>query len=342
MITTLRGFGSDNNSGVHPEVMEAILEANRGHVRGYGDDPWTEKALEHFRNHFGTDSETFFVWGGTGANTTGLAALLHPFNAVICSENAHIHVDECGAPERFTGSKLVDLHTPDGKLTIDMLKNQLAGLGDVHMVQPSVISITQPTELGTLYSLEEISAIADFAHSHGLLLHMDGARVSNAAAAMGLPFRAFTRDAGVDLLSFGGAKNGMMYGEAVVFMHAGMAVNYPFIRKQGMQLASKMRFIGAQFNAFFNNDLWLRNAGQANLTAALLAEGASKIDGVRLPFNSRANAVFAIMDDAAISRLQANYFFYKFEGYARWMTSFDTTEEDITQFVQAIAQAVKA
>lgn len=336
----MRGFGSDNNSGVHPAVMQALIDANQGHVPGYGDDPYTARAVADFRALFGQDAEVFLVFNGTAANVTGLSAALEPYQAVICAESAHINVDECGAPEKFSGGKLLDLPTPDGKLAVSQLAAPLHVLGDVHSSQPRIVSITQPTELGTLYSLDEIRAIAEFVHAHGLLLHMDGARISNAAAALAVPVRAFTRDAGVDILSFGGTKNGMMYGEAVLLFPSahltpGAARRFEFLRKQGMQLASKMRFIAAQFSALLAGDLWLDNARQANAMARRLGAAVQGIPGAALAQPVQANAVFAKLPPAVIQAMQERYFFYAHDGgtVARWMASFDTTAEDVDALI---------
>jgi len=334
-----RSFASDNNSGVHPDILDAIIQANHNHVVGYGDDFYTHQAIDLFRQHFGAATQVYFVYGGTGANVVGLSALLKPYQAVLCAETSHINVDECGAPEKFSGAKLLALPTSDGKVRPAQIEPRLSVLGDQHHVQPKVISITQPTELGILYTVDEIRTLAEFAHSHGMYLHMDGARICNAAAASGLDFAAFTRDAGVDALSFGGAKNGMMYGEAVLFFNPSIASDVRFIRKQSMQLASKMRYIAAQFIALLSNDLWLRNAQNANRMAALLASEASKIPSVRLTRLPQANAVFAILPHTAIPLIQERYFFYVWEekiDEVRWMTSFDTTVEDVAAFVATI------
>ncbi len=328
-------FASDNTSGVHPQIMAAIIAANRGHAPAYGDDSYTERAIALFREFFGEDIEVFFVFGGTGANVLSLASLLQPFHAVICAETAHINVDECGAPERFGGCKLLALPTPEGKLTVEAIRPLLARRGDPHHVQPKAISISQTTELGTLYTAEEIRALAEFAHREGLFLHLDGARICNAAAALDLPFVEFTQNAGVDVLSFGGAKNGMMYGEAVIFFDAALAQKFPFIRKQGMQLASKMRYIAAQFLALLSNDLWLKNARHANEMACLLAEEVSQIPQIKLTQPVQANAVFAILPREIIPLLQQRYFFYVWNqqtSEVRWMTAFDTTEEQVREF----------
>jgi threonine aldolase len=331
-----RGFGSDNHSGVHPEVLAALAASNEGHVPGYGEDPYTAAAEARFCELFGAGSEAFFVFGGTGANVLGLSAGLDSYQAVICARTAHIYEDECGAVEKFSGCKLLAVDTPDGKLTADLAAGELGGRGDVHQSQPRILSITQPTELGTLYSGAEIAALADFAHRRGMLLHMDGARICNAAAALDLPFRAFTRDVGVDILSFGGTKNGMMYGEAVLFFAPGLAERFSFFRKQGTQLPSKMRFIAAQFLALLEGDLWLRNARQANRMARRLADGVQGTAGVQVAHPVQANAVFALADPEVLKHLRECYFFYGEHGLARWMCSFDTCEEDVDAFVKCL------
>src|SRR5216683_2141456 len=259
-----RSFASDNNAGVHLEVLKAITAANQGHVVGYGDDPYTDSAVRQFKRHFGDDVEVFFVFNGTAANCLGLKALTNSYHAVICAEAAHIYVDECGAPEKFTGCKLIPISTRDGKLTVESVEHAYHGIGDQHHVQPRVISITQSTEVGTVYRPEEIQALARFAHDREMFLHMDGARISNAAASLGQTLRQATRDLGVDALSFGGTKNGLMGAEAVVFFDKKLSRNFHYLRKQGMQLASKMRFISAQLDTLLSNDLWLKNARHAN------------------------------------------------------------------------------
>src|ERR1700692_3827062 len=266
----IRSFASDNNAVVHPEVMEAMRRANEGHAVGYGDDPQTEAAVRKFREEFGADVEVFFVFNGTAANALSLQVLTRPFHAVLCPELSHIYTDECGAPEKLTGCKLIPLPAAGGKLTVETVAHAYHGIGDQHHVQPRVISITQSTEMGTVYKPAEIEALARFAHARKMFLHMDGARVSNAAAAQRLTLRQATRDAGVDALSFGGTKNGLMGVEAVVFFRPELTKDFLFIRKQGMQLASKMRFMSAQMNAFLTNSLWRRNAEHANHMAELL------------------------------------------------------------------------
>jgi threonine aldolase len=330
---TYRSFASDNNAGIHPEILRAIADANDGHVVGYGDDVFTERAITKFKQHLGDDIDVYFVFNGTGANVVALQASTRPHNAIICTNTSHIHFDECGAPERMTGCKLIDVPTPDGKLNVDLIAPHIHGIGDVHHVQARVVSITQSTELGTVYEPDEIRAIANFCHSHDLLLHMDGARICNAAASLNVPLRAITTDVGVDALSFGGTKNGMMGGEAVVFFNNAITNEAKFIRKQSMQLASKMRFISAQFEAMLSNDLWKRNASHANAMAQRLAQ---KLESaVKITRAVQANAVFAIIPREKIPLLQARSFFYVWDestSEVRWMCSFDTTKEDVDKF----------
>lgn len=342
MSPPLRTFASDNNAGIHPRVLAAIRAANVGHARAYGDDALTEAATACFRQHLGDDVAVFFVFGGTAANVLGLTAVTERFHAVICSEVAHINVDECGAPERFTGCKLLPVPAPAGKLTVEALVARIIRVGDQHHVQPKVVSITQSTEYGTVYTPEEIRALSECAHAHGLLVHMDGARLANAAATLGLPLRSITRDIGIDVLSFGGTKNGLMGAEAIIFFDASYARDFKFIRKQGMQLASKMRFLAAQFVALFADDLWLRNARHANAMAQRLAEGVRPIAGVRITQPVEANAVFAIVPPSSIAPLQEARFFYVWDerrSEVRWMTSFDTTEADVDDFVSRVGAA---
>jgi threonine aldolase len=332
--------------------LQAVIAANDGHVVGYGDDPYTESAVNTFKRHFGDDAEVHFVFNGTAANVLSLKAITRSYNAVICSANSHIHWDECGAPEHIGGVKLLTCDTPDGRLTVELVRQHMHGFGDVHHIQPKVISITQSTELGTLYSVDEIRALADYAHTHGLLLHMDGARICNASVALGLPLCAFTRDAGVDVLSFGGTKNGLMGGEAVIFLSllpfrggdGGGVGEFPYLRKQSMQLASKMRFISAQFEALLKGDLWQRNAANANAMAQRLAIGVKDILPIAYPVQS--NAVFAIVPKRVIPTLQACTFFYTWSEHdaerdvVRWMCSWDTTAEDVDGFAAHVREVV--
>lgn len=338
-----RGFASDNNSGIHPEILSALAAANEGHAVGYGGDELTEKAISRFKQEFGEQTEIYFVFNGTGANVLGLSTLTHSFNSVICADTAHIQTDECGAPEKFTGCKLLPVVTSKGKITPDGIAKYLHGFDFEHHSQPKVISISQVTELGTVYSVNEIKAITTLAHQYGLFVHMDGARLANAAVALDLPFRTFTVDAGIDVLSFGGTKNGMMLGEAVLFFNPELTKNTKYIRKQSMQLYSKMRFVSAQFLAYFNNELWKRNAAHSNRMAKLLEQGVLKIPAIQLTQEVEANGVFAIVPPEIIPQLQEKYFFYMWDEHrseVRWMTSFDTTEADVMNFSALIKSLV--
>jgi threonine aldolase len=339
-----RSFASDNNAGVHPKILQAIERANRGHVIAYGDDVYTEAAVKKFREHLGSDIDVYFVFSGTGANVLGLKAITESHHAIICAQTAHINVDECGAPERFTGCKLVLVSTADGKLKPEQIRPLLHGIGVEHHVQPRVISISQATEMGTVYTPDEMKALADFAHQHNLLLHVDGARIANAAVSLKAGLRELTTAAGVDILSFGGTKNGMMYGEAVVLFGENRTPNFKYIRKQGSHLASKMRFISAQFEALFTNELWRRNAAHANRMARILAQELARIPQIELTQKVEANGVFAIIPKRFIPLLQQKYFFYIWTeeiSEARFMTSFDTTEQDIKDFVALVKKTVK-
>ena len=341
-----RSFASDNNAVVHPEVLEAIRRANQGHVVGYGDDPQTESAVGKFREEFGAEAEVFFVFNGTAANVLSLQALTRPFHAVLCPELSHIYTDECGAPEKFTGCKLVPLPAPGGKLTVETVAHAYHGIGDQHHVQPRVISITQSTEMGTVYRPAEVEALARFAHDRQMFLHMDGARIANAVAAQGpsLSLRQATRDLGVDVLSFGGTKNGLMGVEAVLFFRPELAEDFSFVRKQGMQLASKMRYLSVQMEALLTDDLWRRNAEQANRMARLLEQEMKKIPRVRIVYPVEANGVFAQIPREAIEKIQERYFFYVWseeESVVRWMCSFDTTEEDVREFAEFVGAVLR-
>ncbi len=343
-MKNIRGFASDNNAAVHPEIMQAMVACNTGHVVGYGDDDFTRSAVLKIRQHFGADTEVFFVFTGTAANVVGLRNMTQSFNSIICAESAHIQEDECGAPEFFTGCKLIPVETINGKISVESIEPHIRGIDFEHHSQPRVVSITQATELGTVYSIDEIREIADFVHKKGLLLHLDGARIANAAAALGVTMKAISRDAGVDVLSLGGTKNGAMYGEAILFFKPGMTQWFKYFRKQSMQLASKMRFIAAQFEALLTDDLWLRNADHSNKMAQLLASRASQIPGVRINRPVDANGVFAILPPDVIKSLQEEFFFYVWDetlSEVRWMTSWDTTEEDIIQFTNLIAKLLK-
>jgi threonine aldolase len=339
-----RNFASDNNAGVHPEILQAIALANQGHVVAYGDDPYTHSAIKKFEEHFGSDIAVFFTFNGTGANVLSLQSLTRSFQSVLCSAYAHIYTDECGAPEKHTGCKLIPLPQQDGKITLDSVRHAYHGIGDEHHSQPRVISITQSTEMGTVYRPEEIHSLARFAHEHDMFLHVDGARIANAAASLGQTLRQATRDLGVDVLSFGGTKNGIMGGEAVVFFQPDLSRDFLYLRKQSMQLASKMRFIAAQFEALLSNDLWRRSAEHANTMARLLEKEVSRIPGVKVVWKVEANGVFAQIPHHSIEKIKQHYFFYTWmeeKSIVRWMCSFDTTEEDIRKFAEVVAKAVK-
>ena len=340
----MKGFASDNNSGVHPEILKAIETANQGHAVGYGNDVYTQKAIEIFKEKFGAETEVFFVFNGTGANVLGLSTVTHSFNSIICAETAHIQEDECGAPEKFTGCKLLPVEPVNGKLTPELIRHHLKGFDFEHHSQPRVISISQVTEMGTVYEPLEIIALADLAHKNGMLLHMDGARIANAAVSLNLDFKAFTKDCGVDVLSFGGTKNGMMMGEAVLFFNPELTQLTKYIRKQSMQLYSKMRFVSAQFIAYFENDLWKKSATHANKMAKLLEAEVAKIPEIKLTQPVDANGVFAIVPKEIIKPLQEKFFFYiwnETSSEVRWMTSFDTTEEEILGFSGLIKQLIR-
>jgi len=337
----MRSFASDNNSGASPEILAALAAANRDHAVGYGDDPWTKAAEALFTEEFGPKTQAFLVFNGTGANILALSLAARPGSAVLCGEGAHIAVDEAGAPEA-AGMKSSPLPSRDGKILPEALKEALAGSDHaVHAARPACVSISQPTELGALYTPGEIGRIAEIAHSAGLALHMDGARIANAAVALGLPFRAFTTDLGVDLLSFGGTKNGLLFGEAVVALNPRYAEDAPFLRKTRLQLASKMRFIGAQYEAYLGQGIWRRNAMASNSSAARLEALLATRPRVKVVNKVEINALFASMPPAAIEALREEYFFYDWEGgLVRWMTSFDTTEGDLQGFVKALDDAL--
>jgi threonine aldolase len=339
----VRSFASDNNASVHPEVLQAIVAANQGHTVAYGDDRYTQSALRKIEQHFGPGTQAFLVFNGTAANVLGLSALTSPYHAIICGEAAHVYVDECGAPEKHTGCKLIPIATETGKLTLKAVERAYRGIGDQHHVQPRAISVTQSSEVGTVYKPQEIRALAKFAHGRDMFLHVDGARIANAAASLGLTLRQATRDLGVDVLSFGGTKNGAMGAEAVVFFNKKLGGDFRFLRKQGMQLSSKMRFISTQFDALLSNHLWLRNAQHSNRMAKLLERELKKIPQVEIAYPVEANGVFACIPRPAIRKIMERYFFYMWDedrSMARWMCSFDTTEEDVRQFAAFVATAV--
>jgi threonine aldolase len=336
-----RGFGSDNHAGVLGEVLTALAAVNEGHAASYGHDEHTERVEGLLRREFGPDAEAFFVFNGTGANVVAMRALCRPWDGVICAETSHMNVDEGGAPERVGGFKLLTVDTPDGKLTPELTRTRIVRLGDEHAVQPRVISVTQTSELGTLYTPAELRALADLAHEHGLYLHVDGARLTNAAAALGCSLAEAAT--GADAISFGGTKAGLIFGEAVVFTRPGLGDGALYLRKQSMQLASKMRFVAAQFDALLEGERWRAAAGNANAMAARLRERVAAIDGVTITQSVDANVVFAIVPPDATERLQRDWRFYTWDeatGEVRWMCSWDTTEEDVDAFASAIEEAV--
>lgn len=336
------GFGSDNHAGVVPEVLAAIMAANHGHAHAYGDDEWTRRATELLQRHLG-DCQIAFVWNGTGANCVCFSAICRPWESVICAETAHVNSDECAAPERIAGVKLVPVATSDGKLTPNAVRPMLTGFDFEHHAQPKVISVSNVTELGTVYTPAELRALADLAHEHGMLLHVDGARIANAAASLGATLAELTADAGVDALSFGGTKNGMLAGEAVVLFERAATPSLKFVRKQSAQLASKMRFVSAQFIAMFEGDLWLECARTANAAAARLAEGARSA-GIELAYAAEANEVFARIPASVASDLADRFSFYIWDAapdtegrvLARWVTAWDTRDRDVDELVDAL------
>jgi threonine aldolase len=341
-----KSFGSDNHAGTHPAVMRAIVEANTGDTVAYGADPWTEKAVDEIRRLSGALGEVYLVLNGSGANVLGLGLLLGRHEAVICAESAHINTDECGSAERILGTKLLTVPAPDGKLTPELIASRLSGRGDEHFAQPGVVAVTQSTEFGTCYSLDELRAIKDFCAANGLRVFLDGARLANAAAYLGCTLADLAGNA--DVLSFGGTKNGAMGVEAVIIMQPGDAINAPYLRKQHMQLSSKMRFLAAQFNALLADDLWLANAAHANAMAARLASGLAAIPGVDIAYPVQSDAVFARLDAGRIAELQRDWIFHVWDESAsivRWMTAFDTEESDVDAFlgdIDAASGAVRA
>ena len=336
-----RGFGSDNHSGISPEVIEAIAQANSDHALAYGDDEYTQRLETLIKETFGPQAKVYLVFNGTGANVLCIDAMCRSHEAVVCAETAHINVDECGAPQRVVGCRLLTVDTPDGKLTPALVKTRLHGFGFEHHSQPKAISISQPTELGTLYSKEEIKSLADLAHSYNMYLHVDGARLANAAVALGCTFKEMTTDLGVDALSFGGTKNGLLMGESCVLLNPALDVDMKYRRKQMTQLASKMRFMAAQFICYIESGIWRRNAEHSNRMAQLLRSEVEKVEGVRIMYPVQVNSVFAQLPTDVWHRLQELYFFYDWNEAAdvvRWMCSFDTTEEDIHSFVNALKE----
>lgn len=338
----MKMFMSDNNSGVHPKIMEAITNINTGHEYSYGDDKTTKEAISKISKLMGKDVDVYFVTSGTAANIIGLSGLLKPYEAVVCPDSAHINVDECGAFERFTGSKIIYLPNEEGKIKKEQILGYLKSLGDEHQSQPRIISISQTTETGTLYSIDEIKDLADFAHENNMLLHIDGARIANAVVALDTTFKEMIRDTGVDLLSFGGTKNGMMIGEAIVSLNKDLSKNFKFYRKQGMQLLSKMRFISAQFIPYIEEEIWKENALNANMMGNYFAKELSQIPNIRLKENMNTNMIFAYLEKNLVEILKNRFDFYVLDdetNLIRLVTSFDTTKEEIDIFIDAIKEA---
>jgi len=338
-----KSFGSDNHAGTHPAVMRAIVEANTGEAPAYGADPWTERATGELKRLFGAEGEVYLVLNGSGANVLGLGLLLDRHEAVICAESAHINTDECGASERILGAKLLTVPAPEGKLTPELIETRLTGRGDEHFAQAGVVAITQSTEYGTCYSLPELAKIRDFCHANSLRVFMDGARLANAAAHLGCTLAELASYA--DVLSFGGTKNGAMGVEAVVVMRPEYTVNARYLRKQHMQLSSKMRFLAAQFLALLEDDLWLSNASHANAMATRLANGLAGLPGVEVAYPVEADAVFARLDPRHITDLQREWTFYVWDeanSIVRWMTAFDMQESDVDAFLASIESVTRA
>ena len=336
-----RGFGSDNHSGASPEAIEALVRANSEHALAYGDDEVTARLEQLIQTTFGPQAKIYLVFNGTGANVLSIDAMCRSHEAVVCAETAHINVDECGAPQRVVGCRLLTVDTPDGKLTPDLVRTRLHGFGFEHHSQPKAISISQPTELGTLYTLDEIRALAELAHSHGMYLHVDGARLANAAVALGCSFKEMTTDCGVDALSFGGTKNGLLMGESCVLLNPALDVEMKYRRKQMTQLGSKMRFMAAQMECYLESGIWRRNAEHSNRMAQLLRAEVEKVEGVKIMYPVQVNSVFAQLPTDVWHRLQQRYFFYDWDEAAdvvRWMCSFDTTEDDIHGFINALKE----
>lgn len=336
-----RGFGSDNHAGIHPQILKSLSLANNEHAPSYGTDDWTENAIKEFKKHFGKDAQVFFVFNGTAANVTALRAMTKPYQSVFCSDVAHIHVDECGAPEQMAGCKLLPIPSINGKISVEELEKAFVRRGDQHFSQTQVLSLTQPTELGTVYSIEELKKMIFWAKEKKLYVHIDGARLSNAAVYLGKTFKEITTDLGVDVVSFGGTKNGLMMGEAVIFLNKSLAQDFKYIRKQSSQLPSKTRFIGCQFHTYLENDLWKDIARHAHDMAVYLYESIGSIPQVAIREKPQSNAVFAKIPSPWIKSLRERYFFYVWNEKTfecRLMTSWDTQKEDIDGFAQLLKE----
>lgn len=337
----MRSFASDNNSGVHPLVMEALVKTNVNHALGYGGDKWTEEAICKVREQFTADCEPFFVFNGTGSNVVALQLLTRPYNSILCAETAHIYVDECGSPVKMTGCQIRPVATTDGKITPELIIPFLHGFGDQHHSQPGAVYLSQCTELGTVYTPEELKAITTLAHQHGMCVHMDGARIANAAVALNVSLKALTVDCGIDILSFGGTKNGLMMGECVVVFNLALIKEAKFYRKQSAQLASKMRYLSCQFTAYLTDELWLKNASHANMMAQLLYRELSQFPDIHFTQKMESNQLFMTMPRKVIDRMLESYSFYFWNEEAneiRLVTSFDTTEEDIYGFINKLRE----
>jgi len=342
-VSSARGFASDNSATIHPDVLAAVASVNVGHVFGYGHDEITRRVERLFAERFGAGSSTFFVFNGTAANVLALRAACRPWEAAICAQTAHLNVDEGGAPEAIAGVKLLTVLGADGKLSVEEVERRIERVGDEHAVQPRVVSISQCTELGTVYTLDELGELAELAHRHELVLHVDGARLANAAAALGCGLRELSADVGVDVLSFGGTKNGLLGGEAVVFLNSSLSEGFEYLRKQSLQLASKMRFIAVQFEALLTDELWRRCAEHANAMAARLGAAVGELPGLTITRPVQSNAVFARIPAAATRALQERFPFYVWDestGEVRWMCSWDTTEEDVDSFAAAVRESL--
>ncbi|HEX7676107.1 MAG TPA: low specificity L-threonine aldolase [Bdellovibrio sp.] len=339
-----RGFGSDNHAGIHPRILESLSLANIEHAPSYGTDDWTEEAVQEFKKHFGNEAQVFFVFNGTAANVTALRAISRPWQSIFCSDVAHINVDECGAPEQMTGCKLIPIPSVNGKISVEALENAFIRRGDQHYSQTQVLSITQPTELGTTYSLEEMKALVSWAKCKKLMVHIDGSRLANAAYHLGVGFKAFTTDLGADVISFGGTKNGLLMGEVVIFLNKDLAQDFKYVRKQSGQLPSKSRFIACQFTTYLKNDLWKDIAKNSLERAQELYEAVQGIPFVKLREKPQSNAVFATIPQAWVKPLREKYFFYVWDEKTfecRWMTSWDTTSEDVQGFAQALKELAR-
>lgn len=339
----MKTFASDNYSGIHPLIMDAILKANTKHAISYGDDTYTTEAQQAFEREFGRGVKVLYTFNGTGANVVALKTCLLPFQSILCTDTAHIYVDECGAPVQSSGSSIIAFKTPNGKLTPSLLEKELKQIGNVHHVQPKVISISQTTELGTVYSIEELKTLTAYAHKHGMYVHVDGARISNAVASLGVSLKEATVDCGIDIMSFGGTKNGLMMGEAVLIFNEDLKQHAPFYQKQTAQLFSKNRFIAAQFTALLQDELWRKMALHSNKMAQLLATQLKDIKEVVITQPVQANALFVVIPSHVIEPLRAAFRFYDWDaetGELRWMCSFDTTEEDVTEFVNKLRSLI--